>query len=289
MYYLKNSIGMQLKLMCCKKGFQLSFLINMVVALLIYLYHVFSAWGQDVSKIVSPSAAFMLLDTNSLFEAYITLVPFIVVLPFAMSFVTDRSNMVLPALQTRGSVKTYYIAKAIACFAGGMIVFLIPCAMNIILNNLTFPQSGVTFVGDLYDWNYNAHLMGINVAKTTKWVGIWFPRIYINHPEVYNIIIAMFFSVSMGIFSVFSYAVSFYLTKHKILLFVPLYVVVVLFNTLDMILVDIYPYTCTKIMMYITGNTMYGKNPMFLYTFFVCMGLVTVVLLSKQIGKDQIE
>lgn len=289
MSYFKNSIRMQLKLMCNKKGFQLAFALNLCFALGTYLFNVFVACGKDVSTIISPSAAFMLLDTNEFFNMYITLVLFLVVLPFAMSYVTDKSNIVLPALQIRSGVRIYYTSKAIACFVGGVAAFLIPAMINLFLNEITFPESGITFVGDLYGWNYDADIVGTNVMIPTKWTGIWFLKIFMKAPALYNIMVALIFSLAMGIFSVFIYSVSFYLTKHKILLFLPLYVVVSVCNTFELLLENKYPFTCYKILYYITGNTMYGKNPMFMYTFFAVMGIVTVVLIEKQIQKDQIE
>ncbi len=289
MFHLKKSINMQINLMCNKKGFQLAFALNLCFALGAYLWNVFTAWGDDVSTIVSPSAAFLLLEDNVLFDIYITIVPFIVVFPFAMSYVTDKSNMVLPALQVRGGVKTYYITKAVACFLGGVFAFLVPLLLNIFLNEITFPESGVTFIGDLYDWNYDGGVAGTDIMMPTKWVGIWFPKLFMKFPELYNILIAFIFSVAMGVFSVFVYSVSFYLTKHKILLFVPLYVIIAMCNTFELLLGNRYPFTCYKILYYITGNTMYGKNPMFMYTFFVVMGIVTVALIGRQIQKDQIE
>ena len=287
MLYLKNSIGMQIGLMFQKKGFQAALLINLAYAVLTYLYYAVTSVGKEISTIVSSHAAFMLLDTAPFYSVYILLMPFLVVLPFAMSFVTDRSNACLPALQVRSGVITYYVSKAVACFVGGVVAFGIPCIINIIFNQLTFPQNGVTFLGNLYDANYVAGITGTRVMIPTNWAGIWFAKVFVSNPELYNMIITGIFSVAMGIFGVFVYAVSFLCKRNKIVLFLPLYAVLVVLNTFDLFAEKVYPYTRLVIVDYITGNNMYGKNPMFLYTFFVCMGIVIVALLVKQSKKDQ--
>lgn len=287
MLYLKNSIKMQIELMFQKKGFQAALLINLVYAALTYLYHVVTSVEKEISTIVSSHAAFMLLDTAPFYSAYILLMPFLVVLPFAMSFITDRSNACLPALQVRSGVKSYYVSKAVACFVGGVVAFGIPCIINIILNRLTFPQNGVTFLGNLFDANYVAGITGVRVMIPTKWSGIWFAKVFVTNPELYNIIIVGIFSVAMGIFGVFVYTVSFLCKRNKFFLFLPLYAILVVLNTLDLFAEKVNPYTCLVIVDYITGNNMYGKDPMFLYTFFVCMGIVIVALLTKQSNKDQ--
>lgn len=287
MIYLKNSINMQIGLMFQKKGFQTALLINLVYATLTYLYHVVTSVGREISTIVSSHAAFMLLDTAPFYSVYILLMPFLVVLPFAMSFITDRSNACLPALQVRSGVKNYYVSKAVACFVGGVVAFGVPCIINIILNQLTFPQNGVTFLGNLYDDNYVAGITGIRVMIPSKWSGIWFAKVFVSNPELYNIIITGIFSVAMGIFGVFIYTFSFLCKRNKIVLFLPLYAILVVLNTLDLFSENIYPYTRLVIVDYITGNNMYGKDPMFLYTFFVCIVIVIVALLTKQSNKDQ--
>lgn len=287
--FLKNSIFTQMRLMCNKNGFKVALSINMAFALITYLYYVWTYWEQDVSTIVSPSAAFLLLESNPFFAIYIELAPFVVVLPFAMSFVTDKQNLCLPLLQSRCGVKTYYYSKAITSFIGGVLVFLIPGIINIILNNITFPQSGITFIGDMYDKNYVGSISGSNALIETDWAGMWFPKIFVKNPEVYNIIVLIMFSLLMGLFSVLVYSLSFYITKHKIMLFLPLYGTIVVLNIMDSLLKYWGVYICTKVLLYVSGDTSVGKCPIFLIGIVVVIIIVSSILITTQVYKDQIE
>lgn len=50
----------QIRLMLNKREFRLVYFINMGYLLLTYLYYVLTSWGDDISTIPSPGAAFML-------------------------------------------------------------------------------------------------------------------------------------------------------------------------------------------------------------------------------------
>lgn len=285
----RNTIRMQMKLMCNKKAFQLAFAINLAYALLTYLYYVWIQLGHDISTITSPSVVFPLQSATEFFDMYINIVPFIVVIAFSMSYITDKSNAILPALQTRCGSQKYYFSKGIVCFCGGFLVFFIPFMLSILFNHLTFPQSGITFLGDLYDRNYDPGIVGSNVLKPTKWLGICFPKLFIFNQELYNILYLLIFSLAMGLFSVFTYSLSFIIKKNKIILLLPVYLIIISFNTLDQFMQSNVPYICYKVLLYITVNNMYGKNPFFIVMFFLILATIAAILIVKQSWADQID
>ena len=285
----RNTVKMQFRLMCNKKGFQLAFLINLIYVLLTYLFYAWKQMGYDISTISSPSAIFPLYINTEFFGMFINVVPFIVVLPFSMSFITDKTNLILPALQTRSGIKKYYVSKAVVCFIGSFLIFIIPLLLSSLLNNLTFPQSGITFLGDLYDINFDSRLVGSDVVTITNWKGIWFPNLFIFNMELYNILYAFLFSVSMGLLGVFAYALSFLIKKQKILMLLPVYLIISVVNTLDLYLEKVLPSTCYKIFQYITINHTQRKNPVFLIVFFSVLTIFAFILIIRQSHKDQID
>lgn len=284
-----KAICTQMRIMLHKKEFQLTYLINIGYVLLTYLYYVVYYWGEDVSTVPSPSAVFALLTTSKFFDVYISIVPFLVVFPFAMSYIDDRRNSILPIMQMRSGVKVYYVSKAVTCFAGGFLSFLIPMMIGILLNVLTFPQSGITFLGDNFDVNFNAAITGADVLIKTRWAGLWFPRLFIKSPDLYNVLFCMFFSLSMGIFSTFIYVVSFVLKRQKLMLLLPFFLIVSTLNIVDEFSQRYSPYLCFKIMQYITVNAMYGKNPVYIYIFLLILVLLSVVGIHRQIQRDQLD
>lgn len=283
-----QTINMQMRLMINKKEFQITYIINMGYVLLTYLYYVFCYWGDEASTIPSSSAVFALSTQSRFFDLYVGIVPFLVVFPFAMSFMDDRKNSLLPIIQVRSGVKVYYISKAISCFAGGFICFFIPLIMGILLNILTFPESGITVLGDYFDVNFDAAITGANVLIRTKWAGLWFPRLFIESPDLYNILFCMFFSVAMGIISMFLYVVSFYIKRQKLLLLLPFFLIISALSVMDEFSMEHPPYVCLKVMLYITVNAMHGKNPLYIYFFLLSMVLLSVFGISRQIQKDQL-
>ncbi len=284
-----NAISMQMRLMINKKEFQITYIINAGYVLLTYLYYVIYYWGDDVSTVSSSSAVFSLLSKSVFFDLYISIVPFLVVLPFAMSFVDDKKNNILPGLQVRSGVKAYYISKAVACFLGGFFSFFIPMMIGMLLNVLTFPGSGITFLGDYFDMNFDAAVTGADVLIRTRWAGLWFPRLFISSPDGYNILFCTFFSIAMGISSTFLYIVSFFIKRQKLLLMLPFFLIVSVLNIMDEFNMEHPPYVCFKVMQYITVNAMYGKDPLYIYFFLLLMILVSVFGINRQIQRDQLD
>lgn len=284
-----RAVGAQFRLMVNRKEFHLAYAVNLGYVLLTYLYYVICYWGQDVSRIPSPSAVCALLTDSRFFGVYVSIVPFLAVFPFAMSFFDDRKNAVLPVLQVRSGVRVYYVSKAVTCFLGGFLAFFIPLMIGMFLNNMTFPESGITFLGDLFDMNYDARVTGANVVVATKWAGLWFPRLFLEAPELFNLLYCLLFSVTMGIFGMFLYVVSFWIKRQKLLLLLPLFLILSALNIMDGYTTDHPPYLCLKIMQYVTPNAMYGKNPLYLYVFLLVMVLFSLYGIRRQIQKDQLD
>ena len=283
-----SAINTQIRLMCEKKSFRIGFSLSLGYVLLTYLYYVWYQYGSEISTILSPDAIFPLHSDTIFYSTFINIVPFIIVIPFATSFVTDNTLYMLPTIQSRMSVKTYYYSKSIACFAGSFLIFFIPFIVSMILNHLTFPQSGVTFWGDMYDLNFSPTITGDNVMVTVEKSGILFPKLYLVSASSYNLLFSAIFSIAMGICSVFVFSLSFIMKKFKIFLFIPFYFIVVLFNTIDLLLSGRSPYTCLKIMPYITINAAFGKSPIFIAVFFLVIIAMSQLLLYKQSKSDQL-
>lgn len=285
-----NMIGMQLRLMMNKKEFQLVYLINIVYIFLVYIEHVYTFWGRELSTIVSPgSASAIVYYYSRFFNTYMTLVPFLAVLPFAMSFIDDNKNQILPILQIRSGIRVYYITKGVVCFIGGFVAFFVPLLINLLLNHFTFPNSGLTFIGDLYDINFDPRVTGATLIIDTKWPVMWFPRLFLASQEMYSLLFCVIFSVSMGIFGTFIYVVSFVFKKSKLLLLLPFYLIVSCFDRVELLFRSREPYVCYMILSYLTVDGWHGKSPVFLGAFFLTVIVFIILGIYFQIQRDQLE
>lgn len=285
---LRHTLSMQIRLMLRQRAFAFCFGINMLYILATFVYYALTQRGQDVSTILSPGAAFALNSNAVFYPVFINAVPFITVLPFAMSFMTDRLNDIAPIIQSRAGIKNYYVSKALVCFIGGSAVFFIPLAINLLLNLLVFPQSGITAFGDMLDRNYSATITGSNVIIEAIRKGILFPRLYLYSADLYNLLFAFIFSLSMGVLSVFSFVMSFILKRHRILLFIPVYLIIIILNTIDSLLQKNTPFVCYKVMEYLSVNASFGKSGLFIFMFFAAIGIFSILMMVRQIKNDQI-
>lgn len=80
-----RAVGVQFRLMVNRREFHLAYVVNLGYVLLTYLHYVICYWGQDVSRVPSPSAMCALLTDSRFFGVYVSIVPFLAVFPFAMS------------------------------------------------------------------------------------------------------------------------------------------------------------------------------------------------------------
>ena len=284
----KHTLSMQTRLMFRQRAFAFCFGINMLYILATFVFYVLTQRGQDVSTILSPSSAFALNSESVFYPVFINVVPFITVLPFAMSFMTDKMNDITPIIQSRTGIKNYYVSKALVCFIGGFAVFFIPLIINMLLNLMIFPQSGITIFGDIFDRNYSATITGSNVMVETVQKGILFLRLYLYSADLYNLLFALIFSLSMGVLSVFNFVMSFILKRHKILLFIPIYLIIIILNTLDSLLENNTPFVSYKVMTYLSVNAHFGKSVFFISSFFIVVIACSIIMMTRQIKNDQI-
>jgi hypothetical protein len=116
---------------------------------------------------------------------------------------TDEANDVTPIVQSRVGIKNYYTTKTLTCFAGGFVAFFIPLAINILLNLLIFPQSGITAFGDMFDRNFSPTVVGANVIVDAITKGIAFPKLFLFSADVYNAVFAVNYANDRPIYSGF--------------------------------------------------------------------------------------
>ncbi|GHU43440.1 hypothetical protein FACS1894111_09040 [Clostridia bacterium] len=287
----RQALKMQFSLMIQKKSFQAVFGIVLFYVIATYLFYCFRYWGGEPSNFLSADAVFAGNNTT-VFAFYLDLLfPFLIVLPFAFSFLTDKSVHILPVLQSKMSNKMYYLSKAIVCFMGGFLLFVIPFLISIFLNHITFPIQGTTVWGDLYSWNFANDITGNNVMISVVGKGLPFLGLYLYSPLLYNVLYVFFFAFFSGILSVFAFATSFFIKKYKIFVFVPIYLIIFGLNILTFMLdtdgaTKFYNFFAFQ---YITVNTEYGKTPVFIVTLTLAFVIASVFIILHKASADQLD
>ena len=86
-------------------------------------------------------------------------------------------------------------------FIGGMIIICIPFLLNILINAIIFPAEGNDYITTLnrYFSGWSSSITGSNVIFKTISKGVILKNLYINFPQIYNVMITILASIIAGV------------------------------------------------------------------------------------------
>lgn len=270
-----NSVIVQFQYMIHKLGFKFSFFIMFIFGITSYLNNVRISMSEDISVIISADSSFALSSYNSLWGLFTAILPFIIVFPYAFSYLEDNRLKIIPYVVNKTGKTNYFLSKTTACFIGGFLIIFIPFILNLILCHITFPDNYNTSFGIYNTSDYISNLTGSNVIINTEQKGLPLLKLYLINPFAYNLLYLCFFSLFSGILSVFSLACSFYLRKYNILLLVPTYLFFYIGNILDSYSYSSASYTNYDWITYVCIDNFYGKD----YKLFFCILLFIILFI----------
>ncbi len=191
--------------------FAMTFMLVIVVAS--FIESCIAFWGGDVTS--SASAAFAWIGqpniafgmSGNLF--YYFFIFFIGCMMFSDNAWLDRRNRLLSSIFSRTKKSTYIMVNAVVSFVGAFGVIFIGLILSQLLCLVTFPaDSSVIF--SKYATGYEVLPQNISL----------FSGLYLNSPYLMNIVFTFYASVWAGIMGVFSYAISLYFTKSRLILLI---------------------------------------------------------------------
>lgn len=230
---LGSSIKIQLKIMLKGKEFMCAMLAALTYACVAFLFVLVDCRGMDASIMKDANQYVCYSQMNRMWNFFSIVYPFLVVLPFSTSYVDDYKNKLFVIYFSKSSRQTYYISKLLAAFIGTALVIAVPCALNLILCNLFLPHNYNTWLGEYQLGNFCRQILGTNHLYDTAYQGIPFPGLFLRSPLLYNIIYLIIFSAFSGLLGAFVLSLSFWLKERKILLFMPLFIVIYVFQIID--------------------------------------------------------
>lgn len=286
---LLHSIGTQLKTMLVRKEFRFAFFILLIFSCYAFLFALSDV--RDLERVFGVEDLSVMFDANQvvcfavysrLWNGFAMAYPFLLVLPFATSYVDDYKSQLLPAYLSRCSRSHYYISKVVVCFIGTAIVFAIPFLINLILCNAFCPHNNHTVYGEYLQGNYYRTLLGTNLLYQVDYPEIPFLRVYLYSPFVYNLLCIMLFSAFSGLLAAAVMSISFLLRKSRLLLFVPIFAVNKLLQTYDIRALNSAvesggKYTNYDLMDYLLPTLFHGQDPRFLA---VVLAVLAAVIIS---------
>lgn len=207
--------------MLSKKNFWIGFFVVSFYALASYLLNVKGYYNKDLSQLLDRRELVCFHTDDNMAKYFQLLFPFLVILPFSLSYFEDcESNMIGFWLRRTGR-KKYHIARAMVCFLGSFFMIALPFFVNLLLVWTTFPQNGNLYLGTIHTELFSLETEGLHGVGEPYWYP--FLSVYLFHPFVYNCMYILFLAVLSGILGVVAYVSSFFIKKHKLVLFLPVY------------------------------------------------------------------
>jgi len=136
----------QLRLLLRRKEFLFVLGGMLLLALAVFAVQCFQLFGADTTNYLSADKLFIGRADSSDFYIFIPyLLPLMLALPFADSYITDKQHNILPLMLTRAKHRDYFLSKlSVAALAGGLVIF-VPFLINFLLGLAAFPPESVNY------------------------------------------------------------------------------------------------------------------------------------------------
>lgn len=210
-----NSISMQVNALVKRKNAVTVYFAMLILVLINYFGNVVRYRGSDVMTMVHPMKLVLLSDYSALGFFFMQYFPFVVIIPAAFSFFSDKDSKEITYIRSRVGARNYYYGKLIAVFIVTFFVFTIPLLIDVAINCIAFPMNATGDPSNLrsYDLTYIE--------------GVWkylFSDLYVFNSYLYTIAMTLLFGGICGVLATFCLATSmFSFMKYKIIAFLPVY------------------------------------------------------------------
>ena len=221
-----QSIGAQCYLMFHTTPFWISLGIMSVYCALTYLKLIIQNKGMDISNIIRSGEWFACFEYAPFADKFIYLFSIIVSMPFAFHYFDEKENKSQIYGLFRSQKKVYYVGKLTACFLGGFIVMVLPLLWNVLCNALTIHNTRESYYDQQDTFLHNVFSPQEGGANAN----ILFPKIYVTHPTLYNIVFSIQIGILAGLCGIMAFATAHFIKKYKLLIFLPNYAVFWLSN-----------------------------------------------------------
>ncbi|MBQ7755685.1 MAG: hypothetical protein IJ401_00045 [Oscillospiraceae bacterium] len=271
-----NTFKSRLSLCFKQNGFLFSMTLMMIFSVGTFIYNALHFKNLDTSQIIG-ATNLLATSARSVYIGYFEMLfPFIAIMPFCFSYITDRQQNNISVISIRGSRKSYYFSSLLTAFIGGFLIIFIPLLVNFILNVTTFPLDSM-----LDDTNMNTYSFS---HITEYWKKYVFAYLYVKNPVIHNLLFILIPSVFSGNVCVFVYAVSFFFKRYKLLLFLPFYAVHYVLSALESkFKINVYYFR------YITQlEVLNGKSVGFFIFFNVMLVGISLIILLRKIKSDEL-
>ncbi|MGN0165504.1 MAG: hypothetical protein ACI39R_04920 [Lachnospiraceae bacterium] len=271
-------------------GFKIAISIIMVFCLCNTIFWAIYSSNSDALYEIQSTEALLIYEYSFFSQFFRLLVIFILLLPFSFSFYRDRRLGIKSVLQSKYGVRRYYVVNLITCFIGTFLAFFIPFMIEFGIDEILFTSDGITCsLGSRYSYNYGALVTGDNLGENDYGSGMLFRTLFIDYPQLYNLLYIVFFSFFMALLAVFVYSLSYWVKKYSLILLLPLFIIYTLQRKLEPVIIDITGvYVNPRMLDYVFVKQTSGIH--WGYFGCLCLFFITVIIVSTEISmrRDQL-
>lgn len=274
---MRNAIKTQIYILFHRKSTIFMYFLMFLLVFANFIMNVIEYHGYDISGMYNSTKISFLSDYTFLGYYFIQYYPFLVVIPAAFSYLSDVNSKEIVFMQTRIDKRKYYISKLVATFIVTFIIFTFPLILEQIINYIAFPidAMGDPSNMDIFDQVYN------EIIRSYLFATLWTKSSYL-----YAIFFIILFGVVSGLLASFALAVSMCgFFKFKILVFVPVYVLLYLVNTMGRLLKLDFN---TDYYSYLTMFSATNKSEIAYLTFCIALGLLNILMVCIKMRKDEL-
>ena len=276
------SIKAQIGIMLRKREFKAGMLISLAYTCFAFFYAIKMNWGLDVSEMWDANQNLCYGVGNPSYTILIFLFPFLIVIPYASSYIDDYRNQLLPVYATRSSRTKYYVSKLVACFVGTSLVIAIPFLINFLLTNLFFFHSHHVIPGGYQDNVFCQNVLGLGIIYKSNYPIMPFLELFLDNQILYSFLYLVILSFFAGWMGTFVLGLSFIWRYSKLLLFLPVFVLFQVLSNLngyffDRAIVNGTVYTNIDIMNYVLPIQYNHQSPYFFAGFLLVTAIIMII------------
>ena len=187
------------------------------------------AWrshGMDASRILSAGEWYTGNGLSLGWSVFSAVWPFLVVLPFATSFIGEKKDQIVVPAVSRGSYGRFMVSKVVVAGLGSMMVIGGVLLAELLVSYVIYPVNHNVQLTGYQSGNFIRHLLGTNQMyrscnPETPMIGF-----YIDNPFLFELVYVIINCGFAFLSGCTISALSLCMNKSRIALFLPLYIIV---------------------------------------------------------------
>ena len=278
-----------------KKSFRFSFILVLLLCICLPFVYAVQYKGYNMSELPSAYTLYIGNAMGIVWNYVQLLFPFLVIFPYSMSFYEESKDGTILYIQARSGRTSYYISQLITCFVGGFVIICIPFLLNILLNFIIFPEIANDYIStyDRYTYNWCGGITGSTTIFPVLSKGYMLKELYINYPQLHNMLFALLSGLVAGIMAMLAYAFSIFIKKSRLFIFFLMYLFFQIFVMVDSVVYDNWSeettYVCVNLVTYVSnGLLQVGRVYGVFFVILFAVVLFVIKTVKERISEDEL-